>query len=216
MEQMEQYLRPTSIIDCNNEWIKGKAVNLTKGQEEEVDKAKSLFYFVRDEIKYNLWVLSDLPEYYRASRTLDRGDGFCIQKAVLLAALARAVNIPARLRFAAIRNHLVSDKIKDMLGSNVFPTHGYNELYIGDKWVKATPAFDLKMCQENRIIPVDFDGENDAILCSHNLDGKLHIEYVRDHGHYSDLPFDTIVNLRIQYIGPDWAERIKRAVEARK
>ena len=42
------------------------------------------------------------------SATLARGYGFCVNKAVLLAALARAVGIPARLGFADVRNHLSS------------------------------------------------------------------------------------------------------------
>ena len=213
---MEKYLEPTPTIDSNSESIKQTAQDLTKGQEEVTDKAKSLFYFVRDEIKYNFYVPSDLPEYYRASRVLQIGEGFCIQKAVLLAALARAAGIPARLHLAAILNHLAPDKLRELMGTNVFPTHGYDELYIEGKWVKATPAFDLRMCQRNRIIPVEFDGKNDAILPSHNLDGNLHIEYVRDHGHYDDLPFDKIIDLRIQELGADFFQRVKQAIEARK
>ena len=216
MNQMEKYLRPTPTIDCNNESIKQKSQNLTEGQHEVADKAKSLFYFVRDEIKYNVYVLSDRPEYYRASRILELREGFCIQKAVLLAALARAVGIPARLHLTAIRNHLVPDKLRGLMGTNVFPTHGYDELYIEGEWVKATPTFDLRMCQQNQIIPVEFDGKQDAMLPSHNLDGKLHIEYLQDHGYYADLPFDKIINLRIQTLGADWSERMRQAIEARK
>jgi len=216
MDQIEKYLRPTPTFDCDNESIKGKAQDLSAGQEKVADKAKSLFYFVRDEIKYNIYVLSDLPEYYRASRVLEVGEGFCIQKAVLLATLARAVGIPARLHLAAIRNHLMPDKLKELMGTNLFPSHGYAELYIEGKWVKATPAFDLKMCQQNRISPVEFDGKNDAIFHSHNLDGKLHIEYIQDRGHFDDLPFDTITNLRIQALGADIFQRLRQAIEARK
>ena len=216
MDPMKRYLRPTPTFDCDNESIKGKAQDLSAGQEKVADKAKSLFYFVRDEIKYNIYVLSDLPEYYRASRVLEVGEGFCIQKAVLLATLARAVGIPARLHLAAIRNHLMPDKLKELMGTNLFPSHGYAELYIEGKWVKATPAFDLKMCQQNGIIPVEFDGKNDAMFHSHNLDGKLHIEYIQDRGHFDDLPFDTITNLRIQALGADIFQRLRQAIEARK
>ncbi len=216
MDPMKRYLRPTPTFDCDNESIKGKAKDLSAGQEKVADKAKSLFYFVRDEIKYNIYVLSDLPEYYRASRVLEVGEGFCIQKAVLLATLARAVGIPARLHLAAIRNHLMPDKLKELTGTNLFPSHGYAELYIEGKWVKATPAFDLKMCQKNRISPVEFDGKNDAMFHSHNLDGKLHIEYIQDRGHFDDLPFDTITNLRIQALGADIFQRLRQAIEARK
>jgi len=216
MDPMEKYLRPTPTFDCDNESIKGKAQDLGTGQEKVADKAKSLFYFVRDEIKYNIYVLSDLPEYYQASRILEVGEGFCIQKAVLLATLARAVGIPARLHLAAIRNHLMPDKLRELMGTNLFPSHGYAELYVEGKWVKATPAFDLKMCQQNGIIPVEFDGKNDAMFHSHNLDGKLHIEYIQDRGHFDDLPFDTITNLRIQALGAGIFQRLRQAIEARK
>jgi transglutaminase-like putative cysteine protease len=216
MNQNEKYLRPTPAIDCDNESIKRKAEELTEGKDNAAEKAKSLFYFVRDEIKYNLLVPSDKPECYRASRILETREGFCVQKAVLMAALARAVYIPARLHLAAIRNHLASDKLRGLMGGNVFPTHGYNELYIEDKWVKVAPTFDLKMCQQNRFIPVEFDGRHDAILPSHNLDGKPHIEYVEDRGIYDDLLFDTIINLRIRDLGADFHERLNQAIEARK
>ena len=43
MEQMERYLRATPTIDCDNESIKEKALDLTKGQVDTADKAKSIF-----------------------------------------------------------------------------------------------------------------------------------------------------------------------------
>ena len=216
MDKMENYLRPTPTFDCDDQSVRQKSRDLTEGQEKAVDKAKSLFYFVRDEIKYNIYVASDLPEYYRASRILEAGEGFCIQKAVVLATLARAAGIPARLHLAAIRNHLIPDTLRALMGTNLFPTHGYDELYIEGKWVKATPAFDLKMCQKNRLIPVEFDGKSDAIFHSQDLDGRLHIEYVQDVGHFDDLPFDTIVNLRVQALGADFFDRMRQVIEARK
>ncbi len=175
--------------------------------EKDLDKAKSLFYFVRDEIKYNPIPL-DFLEGYRASKTLERGEGFCVEKASLLAAFARAVGIPARLHLADIRNHLISDKLMEVLGTNLFSYHGYSELYIDGKWVKATPSFYLEMCQENRIIPVEFNGKNDAIFHSRNLDGELHIEYVQDHGHYQDIPYDDIFAAWEQLYGLESRERL--------
>jgi hypothetical protein len=79
-----------------------------------------------------------------------------------------------------------------MMGLDLFIYHGYMELYLEGKWIKATPAFDLETCQENRWIPVEFDGKHDAILHTHSSEGKLHIEYVVDHGCYDDLPINDI------------------------
>lgn len=202
--QMEKYLTPTSIIDSDCISIQVKSRDLTRGQENSIDKAKGLFYFVRDGIKYNMFASKSLPEHFRASNTLSRREGYCVQKAVLLAALARAAGIPAGLGFANLRNNLLPKKVLTQLGTNIISFHAYTELYIDGRWVKATPAFDLKMCRENRIIPVEFDGKNDAIFHSHNQDGKLHIEYVKDHGHYEDVPLDKILasikDYRVEHI----------------
>ncbi|MFC1969250.1 transglutaminase family protein [Chloroflexota bacterium] len=212
---MEAYLGPTPVIDCNDESVKQKASQLTQGNKNAVEKAINLFRFVRDEIGYNFWNLSDFLEDYRASATMARGEGFCIQKAIVLAALSRAAGIPARLRFAVIRNPLASDKVKELLGGDLFVSHGYNELYLGGKWLKVAPTYDRQLCEGKRLVLVEFDGVNHAVLPSHSLDGEPHIEYVLDRGHYDDLPLDEVINWRIEGYGADYLERVKMAVEAR-
>lgn len=213
---MDIYLRPTPTIDCDNKLIEGKAQELVKGQQGVPSRAKCLFYFVRDEIKYNVYVPSDKIEYYRASRILQEGEGFCVQKAVLLAALCRAVGIPARLHMAAIRNHQAPDKVKQLMGGNLFPTHGYDEIYVEDRWIKVAPTFDRRMCEKNRLTTVEFDGLHDALLPAVTQDGKPYIEYVQDRGHYDDLPFDKIIAWRLEALGSDFFERMNKVIESRK
>ena len=89
MTGLEKHLASTYTIDCAEPSIKKKAAELTKGRQTEIDKAKAVFYFVRDQIKYNPKGGIAPLEQYKASATLKRGDGYCVQKAVLLAALAR-------------------------------------------------------------------------------------------------------------------------------
>jgi transglutaminase-like putative cysteine protease len=189
---MEEYLKATSTVDSNHPTIKNKAQEVTKGQKGAIEKARSLFYFVRDGIKYNPYLPRYLPEHFRASNTLARGEGFCIQKAALLIALSRAVGIPARFHFVILRNHILPEKIAELLVSNVIPDHGFVEFHLDGKWVGATPAFDLEMCQKYGIIPVEFDGKNDAKFHSHTQDGKLHIEYIFDRGTYADVPIEEV------------------------
>ncbi len=207
---MERYLRPTFFIDWDSSSIKLKASELTQGQANALEKAKLLFYFVRDEIKYNPYVPRHLPEHFRASHTLAQGEGFCIQKAVLLAALARAVGIPARLGFAVIRNNLLSEKIAALLRTNIITDHGYAELYLEGKWVKATPAFDLEMCQKNGIIPVEFDGRHDAKFHLYNREGKLHIEYLFDRGTFDDVPLEKVQKWFLLATKPEVRENVLR------
>ena len=211
MEQLERYLEPTSTIDCDNASVKGKAWELTKGQEDPADKARSLFYFVRDQIKYNMYVPFQLIEHYKASTILREGEGYCVQKAVLMTALARAIDIPARLGFADIVNHLLPGKFLEIHGTNLLVYHGFTELYLNDTWIRVTPIFDLEMCRKHRIIPVDFDGKNDARFHPVNEEGRQHIEYVRYHGSFEDLPLDEMLNARQEAMGEyyqSWTEEV--------
>lgn len=213
---MDNYLKPTAIIDSDNPLIHEKAADITKGCSTVSDKTKALFYFVRDGIKYNLYLLSDKPEYFKASTILQQGEGFCIQKAVLMVALCRSLGIPSRLHIAAIRNHLAPEKVQKLIKGNIFPTHGYCGVLIEDKWVKVAPTFDKEMCQKNRFNTVEFDGKHDAILPALNVDGQKHIEYVTDRGHFDDMPFDDIYAWRVEVIGAEYFVKIKEMIEARK
>ncbi|HUU40414.1 MAG TPA: transglutaminase-like domain-containing protein [Desulfatiglandales bacterium] len=192
MEDFPLYLKPTYYIDFDSPRISLVCKDLAIPDPRE--QARAIFYFVRDRITYNPYSPFCLPEHYPASRTLERGEGFCVQKAVLLTALARAFNIPARLVFANIRNHLMPPKLWGMMQTNIFVFHGYNELYIDGRWVKITPTFDAGMCNRLNIRPVEFDGFNPAVFHSHDLNGQLHIEYIAEHGHFADLPFKSMLD----------------------
>ena len=177
---MQGYLRPTPVIDCDHPSIRQQAEDLTRGQTDAAEMSKRLFYFVRDGVEYRFYPPPCPPEVmFRASNTLSVRVGFCIPKAILLAALARVAGIPSALGFADIRNYRLPQKQVELLGTNVVRMHGYAELYLGGKWVKVTPAFDSKMCAENRLVPVEFDGSTDAMLPSRDRDGARHIEYLR-------------------------------------
>jgi len=197
-DTLNPYLKPTSVIDSNSKVIQEKAASLTEKYTSQREKARELFYFVRDKIKYNPYLALSSIEDYRASKTLQRGEGFCIQKAVVLTALARAVGIPARLGFADIRNHLAPKELTELMGTNIFFYHGYSELWLNNKWVKATPAFNIEMCNKFDIRPVEFDGSRDAVFHERNKRGEIHIEYLKYHGTFADLPFREIKQVFIE------------------
>ena len=209
---MEIYLKPTPTLDFDHEAVREAVGGAAARSGNDVEKAKALFYFVRDHIRYNVHVPRFQPEDFKASATLARGEGFCIQKAVLLAAMSRAAGIPSRLGFAVIQNHLLPEKISRILKNNEIPDHGYAELYLREKWVKATPAFDLQTCLDNGFVPVEFDGENDARFSRLNRDGDPHIEYVAYRGTYPDLPFDEIAAWLAAGVTPDAFKMFKTGV----
>jgi len=190
--ETDQYLSPTFFIDCDSVSIRKQSREVIGSEIREREKATNLFFFVRDKIKYSLYAPRSSPEDFRASQILSRGEGYCVQKAVLLVALARAADIPARLRFSKIRNHLTPPELLEKRGTNVFAYHGLAELYIEGFWIKATPTYDLNYCKKTGTIPVHFDGTKDALLPPRALDGKPHVEYLRDQGFFKDLPFDEL------------------------
>ncbi|MEE8372426.1 MAG: transglutaminase family protein [Dehalococcoidia bacterium] len=212
IDVMDEYLRSTDVIDCDAKPILEKAGALTEGLETSREKAMALFYFVRDGIKHEPYAAGYVPEDYKASGTLKKGDGFCTHKAILLVALARATGIPARLGFADIRDHLLSYKFRKLIGGeNLLIYHGYAELFVEGNWVHASPAYDLQKCQRNGFVPVEFDGVNDAKDSPCDQKGRPHIEYVLDHGHYADFPWDMLVEEGQKFwagLGLSWSESV--------
>ena len=200
-EEMDIYLVPTFTIDADHKRIIETATSLTEGCSTDMEKAVELFYFVRDSIRYNLYMISVIIEEFKASRTLEMGKGYCVQKAVLLTALGRAAGIPSRLVFAKIRNNRVPAHILEMVGTNIFPRHGYNQFFLNGGWVSAAATFDKGLCEKNGLPVVEFDGKRDAILSGKNLKGEPYIEYIEKFPPRDDLPFDWI------------AQRISKVVE---
>jgi transglutaminase-like putative cysteine protease len=164
-----------------------------KGESTDIKRAVKLYYAVRDKIFYNPYRISFDPSAMKASSVLEKKRGYCVTKAVLLAAVARALGIPSRLGFADVQNHLASERLKKIMESDVFVYHGYTELYLNHKWVKATPAFNLSLCKRFGVNPLEFDGKNDSIFQAYDSSGQYHLKYVKDHGIFDDLPHDRIV-----------------------
>ena len=200
---MEVYLRPTFAIDSDHERIVETAEKLTGGCSSDEEKAVKLFYFVRDSIPYNVYMISVFIEDFKASRILEWGKGYCVQKAVLLTALGRASGVPSRLVFAKIKNHRVPDHVFEKLRTNVFPRHGYNQFYLNERWVSAAATFDRTLCEKNGLPTVEFDGKKDAILPDKDLMGKTYIEYIDKFPPVDDLPFDWIAKRISKIVGPD-------------
>jgi transglutaminase-like putative cysteine protease len=204
---LKKYLRPTFTIDSDHLKIIETARDLTNGCSSNEEKAVKLFYFVRDFIPYNLYMISLFIEDFKASRILEWKEGYCVQKAVLLTALARAAGIPSRLVFAMIRNHKVPAHIFQQLGNNLFYRHGYNQFFLNGGWVSVAATFDKNSCEKNRLPAVEFDGKTDATLPEKDHKGRPYIEYVEKFPDFEDLPFDwiydAIAEKTIEVLGPD-------------
>jgi transglutaminase-like putative cysteine protease len=116
-----------------------------------------------------------------------------VPKAVLLAALCRAVGIPACVGFADVRNHLSTERLREHMDTDVFYFHGYTSIYLNDKWVKATPAFNVELCEKFSLHPLEFDGLADSLYHEFDTSGNKHMEYLKDRGEYVDVPFEEMM-----------------------
>ena len=198
-ENSQAHLQPTFFIDSDAPQVIGFAGRITKGIHTDIEKAIKLFYAVRDEIYYDPYAIDPNPESLRASAVLHKRSGFCVTKAILLAAAARVVKIPSRLGFADVRNHLSSGRLRQLMQTDVFVFHGYTELFLENRWVKATPAFNLSLCEKAGIKPLEFNGKSDSILHEYDQAGKQHMEYLRDRGQFSDFPYKLMFATWKQY-----------------
>jgi transglutaminase-like putative cysteine protease len=187
------YLAPTAFLDFDHGLVRAFVERVVGAETIPVRKAVRLFYAVRDEARYDPFAIRLAPEAFKASTVLRDSRAFCIPKAVLLAAAARAVGIPSAIGLSDVINHFTSDKLKRAMGGKeVFLHHGYAALYLDGKWVKAAPAFNVELCARFGVLPTEFDGVSDAILQEYDAQRNLRMEYLRDHGFWSDLPFNRI------------------------
>ena len=113
-----EFLKETSYIQSNHPDIISLAEKCTKGKKNALDAALAIEEFVSKYIEKKDMSVG----YASALEVVKSRQGDCTEHALLVAALCRAVGIPARIvvGFANI--------------GNIFVGHAWTEAYIGDKW----------------------------------------------------------------------------------
>ncbi len=205
---MEKYIQPTPTIDFTHpavfEFVKKTAAK----EDSPVSQAVSLYYAVRDDIRYDPYSIDLTVNGLRASTTLINGLGWCVAKAILLAACLRSLKIPAQLGFADVRNHLSTRRMREQMKTDVFYWHGYTSVYLNGQWVKATPAFNVELCDKFNLRVLEFDGTADSIYHPFDLSGNRHMEYIQDRGSFDDVPIDEIIaTFKKEYVVDDSFEK---------
>jgi transglutaminase-like putative cysteine protease len=194
-------LAPTELVDSDHPAVKAFAEEHAVGADDRA-RAVALYYAVRDGFRYDPYRLDLSPDGMRASTVLRVGYGWCVTKAALLAACARASGIPARLGFADVRNHLSTARMRQSMKTDLFIWHGYVDLWIEAAWRKATPAFNIELCERFGLLPLDFDGITDSIYHPFDRNGHRHMEYIAMRGTYDEMPLDRIVaDFKRMYVG---------------
>ena len=187
-----KYLASTYFLDYDHPLVQSiiqefMTINSVK------EKAKGLYTKIRDGWRYNPYHFSFIQENYRASFIAAKKEGHCIDKAILLVACARGLGIPARIHLAKVKNHIGVERIIEKFGTDELTPHGMVNLFIDDKWLKVSPAFNKELCQKCNVATLAFDGENDSLFQEYDKEGNTFMEYLDDYGHFADVPFDFIV-----------------------
>ena len=185
------HLLPTPQINSDHPDIVSFAHLHAQGSNDR-EKAVALYLAVRDQVRYDPYRIDLSDHGMTASTALAQGFGWCVPKAVLMAAVARAAGIPARLGFADVKNHLSTEKLRQTMKTDVFVWHGYTELWIDGAWRKATPAFNIELCDKFGLLPLEFDGVHDSLYHAFDRAGRQHMEYVNERGSFDDLPLAQI------------------------
>lgn len=195
-------LSPTALIDCEDAQIIDFARAHDPGGADH-ERAAALYLAVRDVIRYDPYRI-DLSEFgMRASTTLKQGHGWCVNKAALLAAVCRAAGLHARLGYSDVRNHLSTERLRQTMRTDVFIWHGYTDLWLGGRWVKATPAFNKELCERFGLLPLEFDGSSDSLYHPFDKSGQRHMEYIAHRGTFEDMPLAQI-RTDFQRVYPHW------------
>jgi transglutaminase-like putative cysteine protease len=217
---MTQYCEASAIVDSDNLTVIEFARRNIGSSLDPKGQAISLYYAVRDGIRYDPYTLDLSINGLKASTTLSVLRGWCVSKAIVLAACCRVMKIPARLGFADVRNHLTTARMRSIMKTDVFYWHGYTSIFLDGQWVKATPAFNIELCDKFRLRPLEFNGMTDSIYHPFDLEGNMHMEYLQYRGEFADVPLNEMMDTFRREYQPDesWNQEadFEREVEQEK
>lgn len=187
-------LQSTAFIDADSAIIQAFIESVVDKNSDKVAQVIQLHDAVRDQIRYDPYVVDLDKAKLKASEVLVNKRSYCIPKALLLIACCRAIGVPARLGLANVRNHLSTQAFLDLLATDVFAMHGYAVIWLEGQWVKATPTFDRALCRVFGVGVLEFNGREDSLLLPHNSQGEPFMEYLAEHGVFDDLPYELVVS----------------------
>jgi len=187
-ENPDACLSPSPTVDFEHPRVRAFVAAHDQPAADPRSRAVALYYAVRDRIRYDPYAIELTSHGLSASYAIETGRGWCVTKAVLLAACCRAIGISARLGYADVRNHLSTARLREMMQTDEFRWHGYTAILLEGQWVKATPAFNIELCEKFGLHPLEFDGRADSIYHPFDREGRQHMEYLRYRGEFADVP----------------------------
>jgi len=189
---MQEHLAEDQYYNFSHPDIQQIVRETIQPQMSSSEKAVALYYKIRDGWWYNPYRISRNTEEYVASNIAKRPDGHCIDKAILLIACLRAVDIPARIHLAKVKNHIAVERLEERFGTNELTPHGMVDIYLDGKWYKTSPAFNAELCEKCNVAPLEWNGAEDSVFQEYNREGAQFMEYLEDYGHFAGFPLAFI------------------------
>ena len=194
---MNEYLIETSFLDYKNSLYDVFLKDIPSSLDHK-ELAIQLYIKVRESFLYDPYHLDLRHNSLKSSTILTKKRAWCVEKAIVLAAAARKFNIPSRLGYAIVVNHIGVEKLTNYLRRPEIVFHGYVELFINDSWVKCTPSFDSRICRISNVSVLDWDGENDSLFQPFQGNSRF-MEYIYDYGTFPDVPIQLMNNEMKRY-----------------
>jgi len=143
-------VRHEPLSDYQHPVVITKAADLAAGKTTEMEKLESIFYYVREEIKFGFpprW------DEVRASQTVGYKIGYCNTKATLFLALCKALSIPARVHYGLIDLRIMRG-ILPAWAFMFLPKHGSHswiDVRVGGQWKQIDSYIDDRLLYERAL-----------------------------------------------------------------
>lgn len=199
LDNKDVFLQSTSFLQVEDESTHALISTINRSVPLK-RQAIELFYKVRDLFLYDPYHLDLRPEALKSSAILAKNRAWCVEKSIVLATGFRALGIPSKLGYGIVVNHIGVEKLTHYLKREEIVFHGYVSAFIEGKWVKTTPAFDAKVCKLCKVAPLEWDGENDALLQAY-AGNQQFMEYRHFYGEFDDVPV-LLMNLEMKKYYP--------------
>lgn len=220
-DDVDLALQPTEMVDAHHPLVSA-FVQTHAGPGDARERVVRLYYAVRDLFRYDPYKVDLSVNGLKASTVIANGYGWCVPKAVLLAASCRAIGVPARVGFSDVRNHLSTARLREVMGTDMFYYHGYTSIHLDGRWLKATPAFNAELCHKFNLRTLEFDGTADSICQPFDLAGNRHMEYIHFHGEFDNVPRDDLLQVFATHYSrfprldtASWEEDVNAEADAR-
>lgn len=207
----EAALGATDVIEADDPAIR-EAAERVGGDATGPQLVRRLFEWVRDDVKYEMSPEVHSRDDWKATGTLERGYGFCQQKAVLLASLLRARGVPAGIVVQDLLDHKIPQHYVDFIGHQRLEAHGLVCAHVDGEWVLLDATLPRRLCEKKEYRLAEYDGTGDAVLPATDIHGEPHFEIVEEMGVWADMPQEIVdLTVGLDYLhSPEYKKMARR------